>query len=37
MDKQCIVSDNVGSVRLRALSLWFFIVNLALMALAAVR
>ena len=33
MDKQCIVSDNVGSVRLRALSLWFFIVNLALMAL----
>ena len=33
MDKKYVGCDNVGSVRLRALSLWFFIVNLALMAL----
>lgn len=33
MDKQCIVSDNVGSVRLRALSLWFFVLSFAIEAL----
>ncbi|MGN0238257.1 MAG: hypothetical protein ACI4AK_09290 [Lepagella sp.] len=33
MDKKCVGSDNAESFRLRGLSLWFFIVNLALMAL----